>query len=153
MCACAAVDATLALNDNCLMVKTPDDPPQAVASRSIERPVLQGIRSFQRHLATVQTPTVSRIILYGSYARGDYWEESDVDLAVVFTGQAANAEERMRLILLLSAPAAKVRDEMPVLISPMAMWESDLKHPEDRVNPAYYRNVVAEGLPIDNLTA
>ena len=135
------------------MVKTPDDPPQAGATTSIERPVLQGIRSFQRHLSTVQTPTVSRIILYGSYARGDYWEESDVDLAVVFAGEAANAEERMRLILLLSAPAAKVLDEMPVLISPMAMWESDLNHPEDRVNPAYYRNVIAEGLPIDDLTA
>lgn len=42
---------------------------------------------------------------------------------------------------------------MPVLIAPMAMWESDLNHPEDRANPAYYRNVVAEGVPIDALIA
>ena len=141
------------LNDNCPMVNIPDAPRQAVATASLEPKVLRGIRSFQRHLSTVQTPEISRIILYGSYARGDFWEESDVDLAVVFAGEAGNAEERMRLIVLLAAPAAKVLDEMPVLIAPMAMWESDLNQPEARVNPAYYRNVVAEGVQIDNLIA
>ena len=93
--ASVSVDTATTLNDHRAMVSTLGDPRQAVATANVEPQVLQGIRSLQRHLSAVQTPKVSRIMLYGSYARGDYWEESDVDLAVVFAGEAADAEERM----------------------------------------------------------
>ena len=97
------------------------------------------------HLAT---PAISRVVLYGSHARGDFWDESDVDLAVVFSGEAPEPAERMRLSLLLATTASRVLEEMPILISPMPIWESDLSHPDAMANPAYYRNVLADGVVI-----
>ena len=45
-----------------------------------------GLRAYVRNLAAMNPPAagpISRLIVYGSYARGDASEESDVDVALV----------------------------------------------------------------------
>ena len=49
--------------------------PQPV--QTIDPRVHRGIAAFLEWLPTIDLPPVSRIILYGSHARGDFHEESD----------------------------------------------------------------------------
>jgi predicted nucleotidyltransferase len=41
------------------------------------------LADFQRHLLELFPNDIQQIVLYGSYARGDWREESDVDVLVV----------------------------------------------------------------------
>ena len=53
----------------------------------------KGIRSFVGYLAEIALPRLSRLILYGSYARGDFDSLSDVDVAIVLAGTAPEADK------------------------------------------------------------
>ena len=46
----------------------------------------KAVRLFFSHLDTASLPPLSRAILYGSRARGDHRDDSDVDIVLVFTG-------------------------------------------------------------------
>ena len=39
-----------------------------------------------------------KILLYGSYARGDYDENSDVDIAAIVRGNREDLQEKLKLI-------------------------------------------------------
>ena len=41
---------------------------------------------------------LARVVLYGSYARGDFHEESDVDLLVVLNDEAVNGWEESKAL-------------------------------------------------------
>ena len=60
------------------------------------------VNSFVEHLSPVGLPGISRLLLYGSRARGDYREDSDVDIAVVFAGAAPVSYDRFKLLMQLS---------------------------------------------------
>ena len=57
------------------------------------------VNSFVEHLAPVGLPGISRLLVYGSRARGDYQADSDVDIAVVFAGAAPVPYERFKLLM------------------------------------------------------
>ena len=46
----------------------------------------EAARLFFSHLDVASLPPMSRAILYGSRARGDYRDDSDVDIMLVFAG-------------------------------------------------------------------
>ena len=65
-----------------------DEPTQETLTQlQLDTAVRTGIRAFLSRLEDESLPPVSRCILYGSYARGHFDEDSDVDLAVVFPGE------------------------------------------------------------------
>lgn len=49
--------------------------------------VQEAVGEFKRRLQKRYGERMDRLILYGSYARGDYNEESDVDLLIVLTDE------------------------------------------------------------------
>ena len=112
-----------------------------------------GIGLFVDGLATITLPPVSRLILYGSYARGDFNEESDVDLAIVLAGEAskdndARSNEAFDVIKAINRIDYEDIDDAPFIVSMLVLWESDLLRPEIRKNPPFYRNVLKDGVRI-----
>jgi uncharacterized protein len=80
------------------------------------------------------------LILYGSYARGDYNDESDIDLLILIDKDKVTHDDRVKI----SYPLYDIQFATGVLISPMVcsrqLWEN--KH---MVTP-FYENVTNEGI-------
>ena len=56
------------------------------------------ILSFSRQIKDILKDKLSKVILYGSYARGDYKENSDIDIMVLTTLTDAEIEEEEKKI-------------------------------------------------------
>jgi len=84
-------------------------------------------------------PTAS-VILYGSYARGDNREDSDIDVLVLIDSDRPSQDDRIRI----HYPLYDIELETGIIISPMVLskkiWET--KH---RITP-FYENVTREGI-------
>ncbi len=113
-----------------------------------------GLRAYVRSLAAMPPPAValiSRLILYGSYARGDIREESDVDVALVLAGDAPEENKagvRLRTIWSLIDAEDDVLHAMFIDISPIVVWESELRAPDTHSNPSFVRNILTEGIEL-----
>jgi uncharacterized protein len=79
------------------------------------------------------------LILYGSFARGDYREDSDVDLLVLVNKDEITREDEKRI----KYPLYDIEFETGTIISPLVFsrldWET--RH---RITP-FYENVAREG--------
>lgn len=92
---------------------------------------------FALHLKAKYGERIERIILFGSVARGDYREDSDVDLIVVGRGdrltlQGEFAAESVRLLL-----------ETGVLVTPMAFTREEIGRVDETL---FGRAVASEGV-------
>ena len=56
------------------------------------------LREFRNNMQARYANTVSRIVLFGSRARGDWNEDSDIDVLVIVENQAAGLKEQIRRI-------------------------------------------------------
>lgn len=56
------------------------------------------VLSFSRQIKDILKDKLSKVILYGSYARGDYKENSDIDIMVLTTLTDAEIEEEKKKI-------------------------------------------------------
>lgn len=96
---------------------------------------------FKQHMQALYGDRLAQVILYGSYARGDAHEESDIDLLVVLKDAEVN---RLQTI----------RDSVPlindlffryhILPSPQVVSEEVLYSS----TALFYKNVRREGRPI-----
>lgn len=91
-------------------------------------------------LETLYGERLERMILYGSYARGDAAEESDVDVLAILSGDVRPAAEIFRT----SRIAFDVGTKHDALVSVYAVSEQAFA--EGRY--AFLRNVRAEGIPV-----
>ncbi len=95
--------------------------------------ILQLIKSSVKATAPDAT-----LILYGSYARGDYREDSDIDLLILLEKDSVTRQDKQKV----THPLYDIELATGVLISPIvyskAAWA---KH---RVTP-FYENVNREG--------
>jgi uncharacterized protein len=96
---------------------------------------------FDRIKKTVQNVEPSAdIILYGSYARGEQKEESDIDLLILVSNNNLSYEDRKKI----SYPLFNIEAEVGISISPLiydkGTWEN--KH---YVTP-FYKNIKEDGI-------
>lgn len=85
-----------------------------------------------------KTSPDATLILYGSYARGDQREESDIDILILVNKDKMTlADERM-----ITYPLYDIEFETGVLISPMLYTKDAWTN--HRVTP-FYENVNSEG--------
>lgn len=83
---------------------------------------------------------IVEIILYGSYARGDYTSDSDIDLVAIVKGDRPVLQEKLKTVWDMSADIGLDND---VIISPMVIpYDEFLKY--EKVLP-YYQNISEEG--------
>ena len=133
----AASQATLARN-----ITSAEIPPRARAA----------LQEFAKHLAQVRLPPLSRFVLFGSYARGDFREDSDLDVAVVFEGAPPPPGAQLtRINELLVDPADAVLEAELMPLSPIAVWETELGDGTSLPEWPFYRNVVREGIDLGAL--
>lgn len=63
-------------------------------------PVIEPIvREFKAALQTLYGERLNGVILYGSYARGDYNEESDIDLMVLLNDEQVDTYREIRRMI------------------------------------------------------
>lgn len=95
------------------------------------------IRSYQE----TYRKDLRQIYLYGSYARGDYDGESDIDLVAVVDGDRADLQRKLRKVWDV---AAELGLEYDIVVSPTVIPKNEF----DRFAEAlpYYRNIRTEGV-------
>lgn len=101
------------------------------------------LQDFVSHAEKIYAGHVKRIILYGSYARGDFREDSDVDVMIlVDLPQDALWEYRKQMM----SEVFDINLERETLIVPMTVNE---EHFQEWL-PVYpfYQNVMNEGVEL-----
>ncbi|MFC0877257.1 nucleotidyltransferase domain-containing protein [Saccharicrinis sp. FJH2] len=88
----------------------------------------------------IQIAPEATVILYGSMARGDFNENSDVDILILLNKDIVTMEDEKRV----KYPLYDIEFEIGKIISPLVLsksvWES--KH---KITP-FYQNVMREGI-------
>ena len=83
---------------------------------------------------------VTEVYLYGSYARGDFEKDSDVDIVAIVKGERSALQDKLRTIWDLSA---EIGLEYDIAVSPTVIPYDEYEAYKE-VLP-YYRNIVNEG--------
>lgn len=101
----------------------------------MDEKITKAVEEFARRVKGRHGDEVAEIILFGSYARGDYREGSDVDLLVVWRG---DEEEGWRKI---------TRVAFDILLSNEVYISAKVLTPEDmEKDNAFLRNIRQEGV-------
>ena len=87
---------------------------------------------------------IEAIYLYGSYARGDYDEESDIDFAAIVKGERLDVQKKRWQ---LWSDADEIDLEFDVLTSPTAIPAADFEKYKDE--SVYYKNIREEGIRLE----
>lgn len=86
---------------------------------------------------------IVKIILYGSYARGDYNSESDVDIVALVNGNRATLQEQLKKVWDVSGD---LELEYGTILSPTVIpYEEFVKYQNDI---PYYNNIAKEGVEL-----
>ena len=86
---------------------------------------------------------IVRILLYGSYARGYYQMDSDIDIVAIVQGERANLQEGLRKVW---DESSDLELEYGMIVSPTVIpFEEFEKYKNDL---PYYRNIQNEGVDI-----
>lgn len=86
---------------------------------------------------------LEQVILYGSYARGDYDEYSDVDIAAIVKGDRMALQKMLKTVWAVSSD---LELEYEIIVSPTVIPYDEFERYRD-VLP-YYRNIASEGVKI-----
>lgn len=80
------------------------------------------------------------IFLYGSYARGDYDSESDIDFAAIVYGEREALQQKLKVIWDMSVDIGIEND---VVISPIVIPHDEFEKYQEIL--PYYRSILTEG--------
>ena len=83
------------------------------------------------------------VILYGSYARGDFSEDSDIDITAIVHGERAELQEKLKEVWDATAEVGLKND---VVVSPTVIPYDEYMKYKDTL--PYYRNIAEEGQKI-----
>lgn len=101
------------------------------------------LRKIAEIYKTVYGENLIKIILYGSYARGDYDSESDVDIVAIVQGNRLVLQEQLKKVW---DESCELELEYGTILSPTVIpYEEFEKYRDDL---PYYRNIAKEGVEI-----
>lgn len=103
--------------------------------------LIQKKMAMQYH--SVYGDDIDRILLYGSYARGDNTEDSDIDIVAIVHGDRAGLQEKLKSLWSYSAEIGLEND---VIISPTVIPYDEFEQYKEKL--PYYININKEGLLI-----
>ncbi|GAB4027918.1 nucleotidyltransferase domain-containing protein [Spirosoma koreense] len=98
-------------------------------------------RDVKQALTDLYGDRLDRVILYGSYARGDFHAESDVDYMVVLRDDEVRAGQEIRRMSSVIGPLA-LTHAIEVSIFPVSLTKYACGY------PLLYQAVQQEGIPV-----
>jgi len=104
------------------------------------REVLALVHEFRERLAAFYGPRLKGVCLYGSYARGEADDDSDIDVAIVLEGPVDRAEERWRT----NDIASELSLREDCLLNTVFLSEDELLQPPYSLA----RNISREGVAV-----
>jgi len=87
--------------------------------------------------------SIQRVLMFGSRARGDEHGESDIDLAVLMTGESGDF---FKFKLKMDDIAYDILLETGMRIQALPIWQSEWRYPEHYSNPYLIKNIQREGV-------
>jgi len=98
------------------------------------------IREFRERIAELYGPRLKKVILYGSCARGQATDDSDIDVAVVLAGMVDPCKEIDRMADIFT----DLNLEHNVLIAVYPVSESDF----NKIESPFLMNIRREGITV-----
>ncbi len=98
-------------------------------------------RAVKEQLKLLYGDRLAKLVLYGSYARGDFHEESDIDFLVVLNDENIDVGKELRF---MNSAIHKISFENDVIIS---KHPATLRQLQTSQFP-FYQNVRKEGIEI-----
>jgi uncharacterized protein len=108
--------------------------------RTSDRQLQNILRELKKELLTIYGDRLKRLILYGSYARGEAWGGSDIDVAVLLDGKVSPGREIDRMLDVITDINLKYN----MLISVYPVSEASLQ----TIRSPLLLNVQREGISI-----
>lgn len=110
---------------------------------------------FFSYLDADSLPPLSRAILYGSRARGDHRDDSDVDIMLVFAGSEPDYDAQVQVCNAMADAQHQANDALQpgVEVTSFVYWQDEFDDPDRQRNPDFYRNVLADGVDVTDLDA
>lgn len=112
-----------------------------IKKRHLQPDIEDALSLFKQRLAAKYA--LSEVILFGSRARQDHHQNSDVDVAVLLRDQPG---QRFNTILEIADIAFDVMLESGVLIEAIPFWEDEWLTPDTFSNPALIANIKQDGI-------
>lgn len=101
------------------------------------------LENLVRIYRSVYGSSLDKVILYGSYARGDFTAESDVDVVAIVHGNRLELQNQLKRVW---DQADDLSLEYELVLSPTVIpYEEFRAYQEDL---PYYRNIAKEGVVI-----
>lgn len=88
---------------------------------------------------------IVRILLYGSYARGDYNKDSDIDIAAIVHGERYDLQQKLDQVWDISSD---LELEYETIVSPTVIPFNEYMEYKEII--PYYKNIQKEGILIGN---
>lgn len=86
-------------------------------------------------------PSIKNIVMYGSFARGDFDDESDIDFAAIVEGERQVLQKKLEKVW---DKASDIGLEYDAVVSPVVIpYEEFITYKEKL---PYYRNIDKEGI-------
>lgn len=89
---------------------------------------------------SVYGDSIVAIYLYGSYARGNYTDESDIDITAIVKGNRTDLQEKLKQVWDISADIGLEND---VVVSPTVIPYAEYEEYKEIL--PYYMNIQKEG--------
>ena len=101
------------------------------------------LRKIAEAYRSVYGDELVSIFLYGSYARGDYQSDSDIDVAAIVRGDRRSLQDKLKKVWDVSSD---LELEYGTIVSPTVIpYEEYEKYKNDL---PYYKNIAREGVKI-----
>ncbi len=84
---------------------------------------------------------IKNIVMYGSFARGDFDDESDIDFAAIVEGERQVLQEQLEKVW---DKASDIGLEYDAVVSPVVIPYEEFLEYKDKL--PYYRNIDKEGI-------
>lgn len=101
------------------------------------------MRKVAQIYRSVYGENLVQVILYGSYARGDYNRDSDVDIVAIVHGDRKKLQEQLKQVW---DSASELELEYDTIVSPTVIPYEEFKQYRDDL--PYYRNISKEGVVV-----
>lgn len=99
--------------------------------------------SIKQGYKQVYGDDIMDIYLYGSYARGDYEQDSDIDFVAIVKGNRLDLQKKLKVMWDIAADLGLEND---IVISPTVIPYNEFLQYQEKL--PYYRNIIWEGVKV-----